>query len=123
MRSRIAFTGTLSQSYREVLLSRANELALAHPGYVSATNDSGISKFPVMAVLVTAIHVRQHHQDVDARDKPGHDGGASKARRRRIPDIALLTPSSSTASSARSFLDNFTGEHIRRPDCAKNPRS
>jgi hypothetical protein len=29
-------------------------------------------------------------QDVDARDKPGHDGGASTARRRRIPDIALL---------------------------------
>ena len=65
---------------REVLLSRANELALAHPGYVSATNDSGMSKLPVMAVLVTAIHVLQRHQDVDARDKPGHDGGASTAR-------------------------------------------
>src|SRR3954447_7698367 len=71
MRSRIAFTGTLSQSYREVLLSRANELALAHPGYVSATNDSGMSKLPVMAVLVTAIHVLQRPQDVDGRDKPG----------------------------------------------------
>jgi hypothetical protein len=28
----------------------------------------------VMAVLVTAIHVFAARQDVDARDKPAHDG-------------------------------------------------
>jgi hypothetical protein len=55
---------------------------------------------------------------------PGTSPGTTAERvrpGRRIPDIALLTPRSRTASSARSFLDNFTVEDIRRR-CAKNPR-
>jgi hypothetical protein len=43
---------------------------------ISGIAYSPFFRFFVMAGLVPAIHVfsRFHYQDVDARDKPGHDG-------------------------------------------------
>ena len=51
----------------------------------------------VMAELVPAIHVASRMpKDVDARDKPGHDGGESVTLQPRLGDEARPSPGRSS---------------------------
>ena len=78
----------------------------------------------VMAGLVPAIHVKPSaRKDVDARDKPGHDGGESRGQQLLpglwVPACFAGKTAADFLSRARRSCDFTTGNFAMRDVCMR----